>query len=116
MSSRRPAAPKRTAPGPAKTSPPLDSAAALAQSLSREVERALEAGRTDVLPPEAVQALMAAACRLYSAQVEVGGNDLPLAKGAPVSATDVMRTASGLLRAADLQVFELGMWVSYTGR
>jgi hypothetical protein len=27
-----------------------------------------------------------------------------------------MITASGLLKAADLQVFELGMWQSWTGR
>jgi hypothetical protein len=27
-----------------------------------------------------------------------------------------MITASSLLKAADLQVFELGMWQSYTGR
>ena len=33
-----------------------------------------------------------------------------------LSATDVMLTASGLLRAADLAVFELGMWQSWTGR
>jgi N-methylhydantoinase A len=33
-----------------------------------------------------------------------------------VAPTDVMITASGLLKAADLQVFELGMWQSYTGR
>jgi hypothetical protein len=33
-----------------------------------------------------------------------------------VSPTDVMITASALLKAADLQVFELGMWQSYTGR
>ena len=33
-----------------------------------------------------------------------------------VSPTDVMVTASGLLRAANLAVFELGMWQSWTGR
>ena len=33
-----------------------------------------------------------------------------------ISATDVMVTASGLLKAVDLAVFELGMWQSWTGR
>jgi hypothetical protein len=33
-----------------------------------------------------------------------------------LSATDVMVTASGLLRAADLAAFELGMWQGCTGR
>jgi hypothetical protein len=30
--------------------------------------------------------------------------------------TDVMVTASKLLKSANLQVFELGMWQSWTGR
>jgi hypothetical protein len=91
-------------------------AAAAAAALCREVEDALAEGRADVLAPEVVQNVMSAACRLYSAQIEAGGKELPLGERSPVTATDVMRTASGMLRAADLQVFELGMWVSYTGR
>jgi len=30
------------------------------------------------------------------------------------NATDLMITASALLRSGDLEVFELGMWQSYT--
>jgi hypothetical protein len=33
-----------------------------------------------------------------------------------VPPTAVMSTASGILRAANLAVFELGMWQSWTGR
>ena len=40
---------------------------------------------------------------------------MPVAKKA-LTATDVMVTASGLLRAADLAAFELGMWQGWTGR
>ena len=56
---------------------------------------------------------------------EVGGIHLHIEKAREkftpvpknsISATDVMVTASGLLRAADLAVFELGMWQSWTGR
>ena len=35
---------------------------------------------------------------------------------ASVTPTEVMTTASGLLRAVNLAVFELGMWQSWTGR
>ena len=59
---------------------------------------------------------MAAACRSYSAQVEASGNFPPLAARSRVTSTDVMVTASGLLKAANLAVFELGMWQSWTGR
>jgi hypothetical protein len=65
---------------------------------------------------DAIQALMAAACRSYSAQVEAGDSFPPLAERSRVTSTDVMVTASGLLKSANLAVFELGMWQSWTGR
>jgi len=93
-----------------------DSASAVATRLAAELDRGLAAGRADVLAPEALQALMGALCRSYAAQVEAGGNFLPLAGRSGVTATDIMVTASKLLRAGNLQVFELGMWQSWTGR
>jgi hypothetical protein len=87
-----------------------------ATRLAAQVERALLQGRTDVLTPDALQALMAAACKVYTARVEVGDDILPLKQRTNVSATEVMTTASGLLRAVNLAVFELGMWQSWTGR
>ena len=68
------------------------------------------------LSAEAMQRLMAALCNTYSAQVEGGARYTPIAEGQVVSPTAVMVTASGLLRAANLAVFELGMWQSWTGR
>jgi hypothetical protein len=64
---------------------------------------------------EALQKLIAAACRVYAARVEAGEPITPVPRNS-ISATDVMVTASGLLKAADLAVFELGMWQSWTGR
>jgi len=64
---------------------------------------------------DALQKLIAAACRVYSARTEAGEQFTPVPRNS-ISATDVMLTASGLLRAADLAVFELGMWQSWTGR
>jgi hypothetical protein len=87
-----------------------------AQQIAAEVERGLAEGRVDVISPETLQVLMAALCRAYAAQVEAGSDVGPLAGRSIVSPTDVMVTASGLLKAADLQVFELGMWQSWTGR
>ena len=87
-----------------------------ALTLAHDIDRALNEGRADVLSEAAVQALMAAACRSYSAQIEGGGRYLPLADRCRVTSTDVMVTASGLLKAANLAVFELGMWQSWTGR
>jgi|SoiMethySBSTD1v2_1073268.scaffolds.fasta_scaffold4348982_2 hypothetical protein len=126
MSSRRSAA-TQTKPA-AKAKPPRAKPTAPAASptqsgdlsnaalqLAAQIERGLAAGETDMLSPDALQALMAAACNLYSAQVEAGQQHLPL-KPLGVPPTAVMSTASGILRAANLAVFELGMWQSWTGR
>jgi hypothetical protein len=89
---------------------------ALALALAGDIDRALNEGRTDILNEAAVQALMAVACRSYSAKIEAGASFLPLAERSRVASTDVMVSASGLLKAANLAVFELGMWQSWTGR
>jgi hypothetical protein len=91
-------------------------ASVAARKLAADIDRALAHGRTDLLTMDAIQALMAAACRSYSAQVEAGGSFPPLADRSRVTSTDVMVTASGLLKSANLAVFELGMWQSWTGR
>src|SRR5215831_12100840 len=95
-------------PTPAKpAASTMDDASLAAKKLAADIDRALAQGQTD---------LLAAACRSYSAQVEAGGNFPPLAERSRVTSTDVMVTASGLLKSANLAVFELGMWQSWTGR
>jgi hypothetical protein len=91
-------------------------ASAQALRLAADIERSLADGRLDMLSPEALQALMAAACKAYAAQVEAGNPLAALAQRTTVTPTEVMVTASGLLRATNLAVFELGMWQSWTGR
>jgi hypothetical protein len=90
-------------------------AATECKRVAAALERALADGKLDTVPAETLQALIAAACRLYAARREAGEQFMPVAKKA-LTATDVMVTASGLLRAADLAAFELGMWQGWTGR
>ncbi len=114
---KRTNAKKAAKPLPAKPAPgAIHNVSAAAEKLAADIDRALAAGHTDVLTTDAIQALMAAACRSYSAQVEASGNFPPLAARSRVTSTDVMVTASGLLKAANLAVFELGMWQSWTDR
>jgi hypothetical protein len=87
-----------------------------AMRVAAQVERAVRQGRTEVLTPQALQALVASACKLYAAKIEAGDDILPLHRRSNVSPTEVMLTASGLLRSVNLAVFELGMWQSWTGR
>jgi hypothetical protein len=119
--SRRPAAngkPKAAAAkvAPAKPKPvPPNELSDQAIRLAGEIERQF-AKSDNALSVEAMQTLMSTLCRIYSAQVEGGAKFTPIPEGQVVSPTGVMLTASGLLRAANLAVFELGMWQSWTGR
>jgi hypothetical protein len=118
---RRPTAhgkPKVVAAKPAAAKPKPAPAGDLSREairLAGEIERAF-AKDENALSVEAMQALMGALCRVYSAQIDNGARHTPIAPGQSVHPTGVMHTASGLLRAADLAVFELGMWQSWTGR
>jgi hypothetical protein len=105
--------PRQTIAAPAK--PTANGASADAKRLAATLERSIADGKLDLVSADALQALIAAACRVYSARTEAGEQFTPVPKHS-ISATDVMLTASGLLRAADLAVFELGMWQSWTGR
>ena len=109
----KPAAAKTAAAKPAATN---GSTSHDATKLAAEIEKALTSGKLDTLTPQALHALMGACCKNYATRVEAGEDLLPLAQRTTVSPTEVMVTASGLLRAANLAVFELGMWQSWTGR
>jgi hypothetical protein len=109
----RKAAPAKTA---LRTAAAASDASAEARALAGTLERALINGDVSVLDAVALQELMAALCKTYSAQIEAGHDVLPLRGRTSVSSTDIMTTASGLLKASNLAVFELGMWQSWTGR
>jgi len=98
-----------------KSKTPQTGISADAIKLAAEIEQAFKKS-DDAISEEAIQALMGTLCRVYSAQIENGAKYTPIAEGQIVSPTGVMVTASGLLRAANLAVFELGMWQSWTGR
>jgi hypothetical protein len=101
------------AAGPAGATDDLSGEAA---RLAAAIEQALAQGQPDRIGREALQSLMAAVCRAYRAQIDAGANYLPLPERTAVAPTDVMVACGALLKAADLQVFELGMWQSFTGR
>ena len=90
-------------------------ASAEAKQLAATLERSIVDDKLDTVSAEALQKLIAAACRVYTARAQAGEHFTPVPKNS-ITATDVMITASGLLRSADLAVFELGMWQNWTGR
>jgi hypothetical protein len=110
------AKPRAAALGAVKPAVAVDnSISADATRLAAALEHSIVEDKLDAISAEALQKLIAAACRLYRARREAGEDFWPVPRNC-LSATDVMVTASGLLKAADLAVFELGMWQNWTGR
>ena len=103
---------KISAPAPVETTAKSVEVIALA----KEIEKALDTGDLDFLQPHAVQALFQALIKFYGANDE-NGNVYPILPGRlAVTGTDAMVVCGALLRAVDLQVFELGMFQSWSGR
>ena len=64
-----------------------------------------------------VQALLAAAVRIYAERAEA--SDEPLAAFPPdagITATHAMLAVTAILKAVNVQLFELGMWQAWSGR
>jgi len=87
-----------------------DIAAAAATALA-VAEQALRDGTTDKIDDETVQKLLTAGSRLLANKIEMEERDiLPFISREACTATDVVTTVSEMLRAVNLNVFDLAMW------
>jgi hypothetical protein len=71
---------------------------------------ALKRGEPDAISDKTLQQVLTAAVKVYAAKVERRGHDVaPFAPGS-VTATETVVTACGLIRAADLNMFDVAIW------
>jgi hypothetical protein len=62
-----------------------------------------------------VQDMLVRAVKQYAERVEENGPLSAFPSDQSVTATEVMVTVTAMLKAVNLQVFELGMWQSWAG-
>jgi hypothetical protein len=67
------------------------------------------------LPDELVQQGLGALVRLYTVKFQVGQRWPPFPERTPMQATAAMIMCTAILRTANVEVFELGMWQSWSG-
>jgi hypothetical protein len=71
---------------------------------------ALRRGEPDAIPDDLLRKTLAAAVKVYAAKAERRGGALaPFADG-EVTATESVVAACALIRAADLNMFDVAMW------
>jgi hypothetical protein len=63
-----------------------------------------------------IQDMLAKAVRLYAERATERDGALPAFAPDAATATEVMVTITAMLKAVNLQVFELGMWQAWSGK
>jgi hypothetical protein len=96
---KRVARPRRPTGQTAKTS-----------DFSVAVRDALKRGMPDSISDRTLQRNLTAAVKLYAAKVERRGHDVAPFPPGTVTATETVVTACGLIRAADLNMFDVAIW------
>ena len=74
------------------------------------VRAALKRGEPDAISDRALQRNLTAAVKLYAAKVEKRGHDVAPFTPGTVTATETVVAACGLIRAADLNMFDVAIW------
>ena len=93
----------RRAPIRARSNPP-------ATDFPARVQAALDRGEPDAIADDVLQKALAAAVKCYAAKVERRGTGLePFPEGA-ITATETVVAACAMIRAADLNIFDVAMW------
>jgi hypothetical protein len=71
---------------------------------------ALKRGEPDAISDQALQQVLTAAVKVYAAKVERRGHDVPPFPQHAVTATESVVAACGMIRAADLNMFDVAIW------
>lgn len=65
------------------------------------------------VPDQLVQQLMTSAVKLYVAKLDDGEFFCPFSSERQITATEVLKAVTQMLHAANVELFELGMWQAW---
>ena len=71
---------------------------------------ALKRGEPDAISDKTLQQVLTAAVKVYAAKVERRGHDVVPFPQDAVTATETVVTACAMIRAADLNMFDVAIW------
>lgn len=105
----------------AETSGPIDGGDLLADvgeetaALKAFAEQMLALKEGEEIPKQVVQQGLTALTRLYTVRFQVGERWPPFTSGRAMPPTAVMIMSTAMLRAVNVELFELGMWQAWSG-
>jgi hypothetical protein len=104
-SGKRPGLARRAAAKPAKRA-----AADPGAAFCAAVESALKRGEPQAISDASLRRVLTAAVRVYSAKAEDVGREIAPFLANTVTATETVTAACAMIRAADLNLFDVAMW------
>jgi hypothetical protein len=119
MAAKKRSSSKRSAKRPAKRSttarrpvakPAKRAAADPGAAFCAAVESALKRGAPQAISDEALRRVLTAAVRVYAAKAEDVGREIAPFLANTVTATETVTAACAMIRAADLNLFDVAMW------
>ncbi|MGB6102784.1 MAG: hypothetical protein WBF88_02890 [Pusillimonas sp.] len=88
---------------------------AAVKALAGRIRAEMASGNKEIMTLEALQDMLGALFALYAGHAEEQEALTPLRLDDCANATAILMTTSALLRGANLELFELGMWQSWSG-
>jgi hypothetical protein len=85
----------------------------MSMSLQTEIDIA---SQSSSLSDAEIQTMLAKAVRLFAERVAERDGALPAFASDAATATEVMVTVTAMMKAVNLQVFELGMWQAWSAK
>ena len=90
--------------------PAAKAARRIAPDFCVTARNALKRGEPDAIADKTLQQVLTAAVKVYAAKVERRGHDVAPFPPGMVTATETVVTACALIRAADLNMFDVAIW------
>jgi hypothetical protein len=90
--------------------PARNGASAKAADFCALARAALKRGEPDAISDKTLQRVLSAAVKVYAAKVERRGYEVAPFPQNTVTATETVVTACGMIRAADLNMFDVAIW------
>ena len=103
---------EETGEGPADLIADEAEEAALAEQAARALIAARDRG--EEISPEIIQQLLTPLIKIYTVRFQSGDRSPPLYDARNVPPTAVMVTCASMLRALNIEVFELAIWQAFT--
>jgi hypothetical protein len=88
----------------------LPEAEALATAFCDAVTTALQRGNLDAISDAALRRVLTAAVKAYAAKAEAAEGEMAPFEEGKVTATETAVAACAMIRAADLNPFDIAMW------